>query len=87
MQGFEPRPSRNLIRFIYPKARLGRGMGVNATVVATSSVAGPTLAAGIRGRLAVAVRLNVPIGLAALALSRRFCPYGCANTASTGATQ
>jgi len=66
----------SLIRFIYPKARLGRGMGVNATVVATSSVAGPTLAAGI---LSAAdwpwlFAVNVPIGLAALALSRRFLP-------------
>ena len=65
-----------LIRFIYPRSRLGRGMGINATVVAVSSVAGPTLAAGI---LSVAewpwlFAVNVPIGLAALALSSRFLP-------------
>ncbi len=46
MQGFGAAAitsvNTSLIRFIYPKARLGRGMGVNATVVATSSVAGPT---------------------------------------------
>ena len=50
MQGFGAAAitsvNTSLIRFIYPKARLGRGMGVNATVVATSSVAGPTLAGG-----------------------------------------
>ena len=33
-----------LIRFIYPRAQLGRGMGINATVVDVSSVAGPALA-------------------------------------------
>ena len=51
MQGFGAAAitsvNTTLIRFIYPKARLGRGMGINATVVAVSSVAGPTLAAGI----------------------------------------
>ena len=80
MQGFGAAAitsvNTSLIRFIYPKARLGCGMGVNATVVATSSVAGPTLAAGI---LSAAdwpwlFAVNVPIGLAALALSRRFLP-------------
>ena len=65
-----------LIRFIYPKTQLGRGMGINATVVAVSSVAGPTLAAGI---LSVAdwpwlFAVNVPIGLIALALGGRFLP-------------
>lgn len=65
-----------LIRTIYPKRQLGRGMGINATVVAVSSVAGPTLAAGI---LSVAAwpwlfAVNIPVGLVALALSRRFLP-------------
>ena len=32
-----------LIRIIYPRRMLGRGMGVNATVVAVTSVAGPSL--------------------------------------------
>ena len=36
-----------LIRLIYPRKNLGRGMGINATVVAVSSVAGPTIASGI----------------------------------------
>lgn len=65
-----------LIRTIYPRRQLGRGMGINATVVAVSSVAGPTLAAGI---LSVApwpwlFAVNIPVGLVALALSRRFLP-------------
>lgn len=65
-----------LIRIIYPRNYLGRGMGLNATVVAVSSVAGPTIAAGI---LSFApwqwlFAINIPIGIVALMLSRRFLP-------------
>ena len=65
-----------LIRNIYPRAQLGRGMGINATVVAVSAVAGPTLAAAI---LSVAswpwlFAVNIPVGLVALTLSHRFLP-------------
>ena len=63
MQGFGAAAitsvNTSLIRFIYPKARLGRGMGVNATVVATSSVAGPTLAA--KGLFLKSVDYDTPI--------------------------
>ncbi|MGH9807334.1 MAG: MFS transporter, partial [Terriglobia bacterium] len=31
-----------LVRFIYPRAQLGRGIGVNAMVVAVSAAVGPT---------------------------------------------
>ena len=48
MQGFGAAAvtsvNTTLIRIIYPKAQLGRGLGLNATVVAVSSVAGPTIA-------------------------------------------
>lgn len=80
MQGFGAAAitsvNTTLIRFIYPRARLGRGMGINATVVAVSSVAGPTLAAAI---LSVAdwpwlFAVNIPMGLVALVLSHRFLP-------------
>lgn len=80
MQGFGAAAitsvNTTLIRIIYPKAQLGRGLGINATVVAVSSVAGPTLAAGI---LSVAswpwlFAVNIPMGLIALFLSRRFLP-------------
>ena len=37
----------SLIRIIYPKRHLGRGMGNNALVVAVSAAGGPTIAAGI----------------------------------------
>ena len=80
MQGFGAAAvtsvNTTLIRIIYPKAQLGRGMGINATVVAVSSVAGPTIAAGI---LSIAhwpwlFAVNIPVGLVALSLSRRFLP-------------
>ncbi len=66
----------SLIRIIYPKRHLGRGMGINALVVAVSAAGGPTIAAGI---LFVAswqwlFAINVPIVIAALILSFRFLP-------------
>ena len=36
-----------LVRFIYPSRLLGRGIGINAFVVAVSAAVGPTVAAGI----------------------------------------
>ena len=36
-----------LVRFIYPRNELGRGIGFNALVVAGSSAAGPSVAAAI----------------------------------------
>ncbi len=80
MQGFGASAvtsvNTTLVRFIYPGNQLGRGLGINATVVAVSSVAGPTIAAGI---LSVAhwpwlFAVNIPVGLAALILSHRFLP-------------
>jgi len=65
-----------LIRTIYPPTLLGRGIGINAVVVATSTAAGPTVAAGI---LSVArwpwlFTVNVPLGVVALVLSARALP-------------
>ncbi|WP_413738692.1 MFS transporter [Sodalis sp. RH21] len=65
-----------LIRIIYPTRLLGRGMAINTLVVAVSTAAGPTVAAGV---LAIAswqwlFAINVPIGLLAFYLGRRFLP-------------
>ena len=65
-----------LVRYIYPRHQLGRGVGMTALIVATSSAAGPSLAAGI---LAVAswqwlFIFNVPLGILALALALRSLP-------------
>lgn len=65
-----------LIRFIFPRAQLGRGVGYNVLFVATSSAAGPSVAAAI---MAVSswpwlFAVHVPFGLFALALSLRYLP-------------
>ena len=54
-----------LVKITYPKKYLGRGVGLNATVVALASVAGPTVAAGI---LSLAewpwlFAINIPVGI------------------------
>jgi DHA2 family multidrug resistance protein-like MFS transporter len=66
----------SLIRIIYPKHNLGRGMGINATVVAIAAVAGPTIASGI---LSVAdwpwlFVVSVPFALLALLFGIPFLP-------------
>lgn len=65
-----------LIRIIYPQRILGRGMAINTLMVAVSTAAGPTVAAGV---LSVAswqwlFAINVPIGLFALWLGHRYLP-------------
>ncbi len=65
-----------LVRLIYPSSQLGRGMAINSMVVATASVAGPSVAASI---LSVAswpwlFALNVPLGLVVLAIGLRALP-------------
>src|SRR5579884_317941 len=66
-----------LVRHAYPRRQIGRGIALTSLVVATSSAAGPTIAAAI---LAVApwpflFAVNVPIGLATAALALRWLPY------------
>lgn len=61
-----------LIRFIYPRRLLGRGIGIGTLVVAVSAALGPTVAAAI---LSVAswqwlFAINVPIGIIALVAAR-----------------
>jgi DHA2 family multidrug resistance protein-like MFS transporter len=66
-----------LVRFTYPRALLGRGIGINAMVVAVSAAVGPTVAAGILsvGTWPYLFAVNIPIGLAALALGLRTLPH------------
>ena len=72
-----------LVRHTYPVSMLGRGVGLNALVVAASAAAGPALAAGI---LSVAdwrwlFAFNVPIGIGALALAVCVLPGATASRA------
>lgn len=65
-----------LVRFIYPRAMLGRGMGVNAMTVAVCTALGPTVAAGILSAASwpLLFAVNVPLGLLAIVLARRVLP-------------
>jgi DHA2 family multidrug resistance protein-like MFS transporter len=67
-----------LIRVIYPRVWLGRGVGINATVGSVSSAMGPSVASAI---LAVAhwpwlFAVNVPIGAFAILVALRALPRG-----------
>ena len=66
-----------LVRHIYPRTMLGRGIGINAMVVAVSAAIGPTIAAGILavGPWPYLFAINIPLGLGALAIGIRYLPY------------
>ena len=65
-----------LLRFIFPQKMLGRGIGINALVVASASVAGPPIGAAILGvaHWPWIFAINLPLGILALILTR-FLPY------------
>lgn len=74
-----------LIRLIFPKRFLGRGMGINSFVVAVSSAADPTIAAAI---LSVAswqwlFLINIPLGIISLTLAMRYLPANCGRSRIT----
>jgi DHA2 family multidrug resistance protein-like MFS transporter len=85
-----------LVRAIYPRAQLGRGLGFNTTVVATSLAAGPSIGAAV---LAIApwpylFAVYAPLGLISFALAERYLPhtththrpFDWASAAMSGAT-
>jgi DHA2 family multidrug resistance protein-like MFS transporter len=66
-----------LVRFIYPRRWIGRGVGLNATIGSIASAVGPTVASGI---LSVApwpwlFAVNVPLGLIAVPIAFRALPH------------
>jgi MFS transporter, DHA2 family, multidrug resistance protein len=65
-----------LVRFIWPSRLLGRGIGINAMVISISAVVGPSVASAILalGPWPWLFAINIPIGLAALALAARALP-------------
>jgi DHA2 family multidrug resistance protein-like MFS transporter len=65
-----------LVRFIFPREALGRGIGFNALVVAGSSAAGPSVAAAIMSVLSWPwlFALQVPAGIVSLWMAYRFLP-------------
>ncbi|KWV46813.1 multidrug MFS transporter [Bradyrhizobium macuxiense] len=66
-----------LVRFTYPSALLGRGIGVNALVVAVSAAVGPTVASFILavGTWPYLFAINIPLGIATLALGWHYLPH------------
>ena len=66
--------SAAMMRYTYPRALLGHGIGVGGIVVFTSAAAGPSIASAI---LRIAswhwlFAINVPFGLISLSLSERY---------------
>lgn len=64
------------LRTIYPRKQIGRGMGINAMVVAISAAAGPSIASGILaiGSWHWLFAINIPLGLTALILGHKYLP-------------
>lgn len=66
-----------LTRLIYPRQILGRGLALNAMVIAIATAAGPTIAGSI---LVVAswhwlFLINVPFGIAAFFIGKKLLPH------------
>jgi DHA2 family multidrug resistance protein-like MFS transporter len=66
-----------LVRAIYPRNMLGRGLGFNTTVVATSLAAGPSIGAALLSIWSwpVLFAVYIPLGVIAFALAERYLPY------------
>lgn len=64
------------LRTIYPRKQIGRGMGINAMVVAISAAAGPSIASGILaiGSWHWLFAINIPLGLTAFILGHKYLP-------------
>ena len=73
-----------LVRLTYPKAMLGRGMAINSLTVATTSMAGPSVAAAILsvGSWPWLFAINVPLGLFTLWLGRKALPVNPVSNTS-----
>ena len=75
-----------LTRLIYPREVLGRGLALNAMVIAIATAAGPTIAGSI---LSIAswhwlFLINVPFGLVAFILGKRLLPRNLPRQDKTG---
>ncbi len=66
-----------LVRAIHPRAQLGRGLGFNTTVVATSLAAGPSLGAALLSITSwpALFAVYVPLGVISFVLSERYLPH------------
>ncbi|MFR9651878.1 MAG: MFS transporter, partial [Rikenellaceae bacterium] len=66
----------SLVRLIFPKRMLGRGIGINSMVVSVSSVMGPTVAATILavGEWQWLFVINMPLGMVAIIIGILYLP-------------
>lgn len=66
-----------LVRSIYPRSQLGRGLGFNTTVVATSLAAGPSLGAALLSITSwpILFAVYVPLGIVSFILAERYLPH------------
>ena len=66
-----------LVRAIYPRSQLGRGLGFNTTVVATSLAAGPSIGALVLSMAPWPYLFAVyaPLGLISFVLAERYLPH------------
>jgi DHA2 family multidrug resistance protein-like MFS transporter len=75
-----------LVRLTYPSKKLGRGIAINSLVVATASVAGPSIAALV---LSVAswpwlFAINLPIGIVVTVLGLKALPRNLGRSVEGG---
>lgn len=72
MMGIQPA----LVRAIYPRNMLGRGLGFNTTVMATALAAGPTLGAVLLtiASWPILFAVYIPLGIISFLLGERFLP-------------
>jgi MFS transporter, DHA2 family, multidrug resistance protein len=65
-----------LVRAIYPRNMLGRGLGFNTTVVATSLAAGPSIGAAVLTiwSWSALFAVYIPLGVISFILSERYLP-------------
>lgn len=66
-----------LLRLIFPPGKLGRVMGANAVIVAVTAASGPALGGAILavGHWSWIFLMNIPLGLAALAIGWKLLPH------------
>jgi MFS transporter, DHA2 family, multidrug resistance protein len=66
-----------LVRAIYPRSMLGRGLGFNTTVVATSLAAGPSIGAALLsvGPWPILFGVYIPLGILSFILAERYLPH------------
>ena len=71
-----------LLRLIYPKSQLGKGVAINSLVVALASVAGPSAAAAILSHASWPwlFALNAPLGAVILLFGKRALPDNSTET-------